>query len=92
MKDLRMKAIRKINVEAVAVLVMTIAIESLMLFIHLSWIVPCIMFVHYYICKDRLKANREISTDERNSLEKNNKVCCIINAVVIILIMIVINM
>lgn len=86
-----MKAIRKINVEAVAVLVLTIAIETLMLFIHLSWIIPCIMFVHYYICKDRLKANREISTDERNSLEKVNRVCCIVNAVVIILIMIIIN-
>lgn len=86
-----MKAIRKINVEAVAVLVMTVAIEILMLFIHLSWLVPCIMFVHYYICKDRLKDNREISTDERNNLEKNNKVCCIINAVVIILIMLIIN-
>ena len=87
-----MKAIRKINIEAVAVLVLTIAIETLMLFIHLSWIVPCIMFVHYYICKDRLKANREISIDERNSLEKINKVCCIINAVVIILMMLIIKM
>ena len=87
-----MKAIRKINIEAVAVLVLTIAIETLMLFIHLSWIVPCIMFVHYYICKDRLKANREISIDERNSLEKINKVCCIINAVVIILMMLIISM
>ena len=86
-----MKAMRKINVEAIAVLVLAIAIEILMIFIHLSWIVPCIMFVHYYICKDRLKDNREMSTDERNSLEKNNKVCCIINAVVIILIMLIIN-
>lgn len=65
-----MKAIRKINVEAVAVLVMTIAIESLMLFIHLSWIVPCIMFVHYYICKDRLKANRKSLQMKETALRK----------------------
>lgn len=87
-----MKVARKISIEAVVTLVLAISIEVLMVFIHLSWMVPCIIFIHYYICKDRLKANKEMSTDERNSLEKNNKVCCIINAVVIILIMIIINL